>query len=346
MIDWVTAALPVNHEILCDGHFFDTCADGSIIRATRKRKQIRGSYDASVMVKTQELCNSGERGAVLFFDGNPSKFLQGHNVIGSDDLAGLMCETVSRVLSAVGQELDDISRKRILSGGFEVYRVDINYSFALSSHSDVISWLHAASVKSKTRHGKPQLMKTSLYWGKGSTVWMMKAYSKFAELTSPKTKHRLPAELVNTGLLDYSRDKLRVELQLRKELKRIARNRFEQSTFYAWMLPACNPRELFNEYLGRIEMSANVTLTDKKLAALPRKVRMTYLCWAQGVDVQNNVSRCTFYRHRAELKKFGVDIALPADTEQSASNVVPLIRPLTAQPAAIPENLQYLIYGT
>lgn len=347
MIDWVTATLPVPHDILCDGHFFDTCENGEIIRAVRKRKTLSGSFESSVQVKTQELDNAGERGAVLYFDGNPSKFLQGHNVIGSDDLCGLMATAVERILQATGQELCELAKQRILSGGFEVYRVDINYSFELPSHSDVMAWIRAASVKSKTRHGMPELKQDTLYWGKGSSVWMFKAYSKFKELTTGKRNHRLPRELLNSGLLDYSRNKLRLELQLRKELKRIAQKQFEQPTFFAWMLPPERCPQLFNHYLERIEMNANFALKDQALLELPPKYRLTYEAWRRGFDVKSCVSKATYYRHRAELKEFGVDIALPCEAEhETASNVVPLIRPLTAKPAAIPETLKQYIYGT
>ncbi|WP_181591874.1 phage/plasmid replication protein, II/X family [Pseudomonas luteola] len=47
------------------------------------------------------------------------------------------------------------------------------------------------------------------------------------------------------------------------------------------------------------------------------------------------ISRTTFWRHRSELMKYGIDISVRAD-KRPESNVVPMIRVLEAKPAAIP----------
>lgn len=346
MIDWVSCVVPVRHKTIMGGQRIQTDKHSEVVFHGITRDKVRGSYESSIQCKTQNLSDDFEYGSELYIDGNPSKFLQGHNVIGSDDIITLVLLTVKQVLKANGQELDAFSERRILEGDFALYRVDINYSYELPSQSDVMAWIRSASVQSKTRHGLPELKKTTLYWGKGSTTWMFKAYSKFAELTSGKKQHRLPRELLNTPLLAFSENKLRLELQLRKELKKIAIRNHGTETFYAKYLTPTVCRELFNEYLGRIEMADNFTFKDADLLKLPNACRGSYELWRKGHDVKSILHKPTFYRHRKQIKQvLGCDIALPAPSASAVSNVVPLVRPLEAKPAKLTDELLPYVIG-
>lgn len=346
MIDWITCVIPVQHKIIMGGGYINHDSDGEVISHGLKKAQFRGTYESSIQVKTQQLSECGNYGAELYLDGNPSKFLQGHNVVGTDDIITLVLLTVEHILNSHGQQLDELSRRRILAGDFALYRVDINYSYELNSYSDVSAWIQAASVQSKTRHGKPQLVKSTLYWGKGSTVWMMKAYSKFEELTTAKKRQRLPKELVNTPLLPFSENKLRLELQLRKELKKIAQQQHSTEKFYAKYLPPSRCREIFNDYLERIEMANNFSVKDATLLDLPSALRGTYEIYRQGFDVKSMMSKPTFYRHRRQLiELIDVDISLPRTDVSERSNVVALVRPLEAKPVAIPDDLHQYVIG-
>lgn len=80
MIDWVTATLPFSHATrFVGGRVLSMDADGVVEWQTEKRLPVVGSFDARFhIVSRGDTC--------INISGNPSKFLQGHNLFGSDDL--------------------------------------------------------------------------------------------------------------------------------------------------------------------------------------------------------------------------------------------------------------------
>ncbi|URU66955.1 phage/plasmid replication protein, II/X family (plasmid) [Escherichia coli] len=57
------------------------------------------------------------------------KWLQGHNIVGSDDLNGLMVAFYARMLSLLNIPHHMDSYRQVLSGQYELKRVDVNYMF-------------------------------------------------------------------------------------------------------------------------------------------------------------------------------------------------------------------------
>ncbi len=87
MIDWLTGIF-LAHKPLPAGSVVSVDADGAIEWETVKRLTVR-SHEATMKVRS--IGSNGEGKAThLYIDGNPSKFLQGHSVVGSDDIQGLM----------------------------------------------------------------------------------------------------------------------------------------------------------------------------------------------------------------------------------------------------------------
>lgn len=347
MIDWVTAVVPVQHKLIQGGTFMQFDEDAVHISTGIRSKKIIGSHSAEIQVQTNMIDESCEFGSHLYINGNPSKFLQGHNVVGTDDLCGLVLGTVEKILNATGCEISDTCRARIKAGQFEVKRLDINYMFELPSHNDVLTWISSASVQSRTRHGRPKAYGSSIYWGLGSRRWMLKAYSKYAEITSGKKAHKLHAEFMNSALLPYSQNKLRIELQLRTlELKKICQNLHKSRFTYAKYFNENTIKTIFNDYLGRIEMNKNCVVHSSKALELPQSCIGTYTLWEQGYNVRGILSRPTFYRHRKIIKEsLSVDIDLPRSGQDfTPNNVVPLLRELVAQPHETPKDLNQFIY--
>lgn len=184
-------------------------------------------------------------------------------------------------------------------------------------------------VISTTRHGRACGKGGTVYLGKNSRRWSLKFYSKYDEHTSGKKGHQMADEFVKAGLLDWSKDKLRIELTLRTteliDLNLTLGNSWNIET----------PNKLFSDYVGRIEMNQNTILTDEKIINLPRKIQSTYLLWKQGANIKEMLPKPTFYRHRKELLSFGIDINFYCESPYS-NNVVPLVRTIEAKPAKIP----------
>ncbi|EHS7014520.1 Replication-associated protein G2P [Escherichia coli] len=328
MIDWLTGIFPCTHKPLPAGSVVSVDADGAIEWETVKRLTVRGSHEATMKVRS--IGSNGEGKAThLYIDGNPSKFLQGHSVVGSDDIQGLMLTVYARILSLLNIPHDLASYKAVMAGQYKISRVDINYMYSLSTLENVRSWLYAAEFKAKTRHGRACGKGGTVYLGKNSRRWSLKFYSKYDEHVSGKKGHQIAEEFVRAGLLDWTKDKLRIELTLRTteiiDLNLTLGANWNMKT----------PRQLFSEYVGRIEMNQNAILSDEKITKLPRKIQSTYLLWKQGANMKEMLPHNTFYRHRRELLSFGIDINFYCDSPDS-NNVVPLIRTLEAKPAEIP----------
>lgn len=342
MIDWLTAVVPIRHKRINNGHVINVDSDGFERWVVPVARQLEGSFESSMQFKSNNVTECLEYADHLYFTGNPTKFLQGHNIIGIDDINLLTLRTLEFIAPVLGITVDAFTRKRIMNGMYFVKRIDINYSYELPSLSDVRAFIDAMTVKAKTRHGRATVKRGTFYFGQHSRRWSVKGYSKYDEIMEGKKGHRLPPHLLNSPLLGFSENKIRLELVLRApELKKLT-NTDEVTALQLTELGISN---IFNDYLSRLDMTANVSLKDEALLTLPGKLQGTYALWRQGYDVRSMLPNGTFYRHYHALKAHQIDISLPFDTEDNpASNVVPLIRVLDAKPVAIPAHLKlYLV---
>ncbi|MEL7797659.1 phage/plasmid replication protein, II/X family [Idiomarina loihiensis] len=339
MIDWLTLVIPMKHPVINSGHFIELTPDGDLVREFAKVRTVKGSFSSSISLKTNIVSPCQKYGEQLYISGNPSKFLQGHNCFGSNDIQSLALGMVEQALALLDFELNDFSRQTILNGNYTVKRIDITEMFELPNAADVDAWIYAMSNSSKSRHGLPELTNRTLYFGKNSRRYATKMYSKFRELTTGKKEHALPQELLNSGILDWTINKVRIEHVLRaQELKKIAQDRCNKDFLQGKDLTPTVIEQLFNEYVGRIDMSGQITATDEKLQQLPSGVYGTYQLWKQGLDIRSVVSRATMFRHRKTIKDtLNIDIFLPP--KQAKTNVIPLLRPLEAKPAQVPAEL-------
>lgn len=340
MVDWLTAIVPIRHKAVDNGVKTHVDGDGVIQYAVTVPKKLEGSFESSINIKTNDIDEFGF-GNQLYISGNPTKFLQGHNVIGPACPNLLILRTLQKLETICGFTLDELTVARINRGDYIIKRIDINCMYELPSLSDVRAFIDAAGMKSRTRHGRCSVKKGTFYYGKNSKRWSIKGYSKFDEIMKGDKGHRLPAHLFNSPLLSFTENKLRLELVLRApELKKIT-DRDNPTARQLLSQPIC---DLFNDYIARIDMSAQVSLKDEQLLQLPRKVQGTYALWRQGFDVRSTMANGTFYRHKELLKQCDIDISMPCE-QSNVSNVVPLIRVIEAKPVTIPTQLlQYVVH--
>jgi len=327
MIDWVTANIPFVHTPLNGGSVVKVRPDGEIEWEAPCRVSVSGSHSQSITVRSQGAAGAG-KAAELVISGNPAKYLQGHNVFGSDDLRQLVLDTFLTACSVLGIKSTAPALSTLLNGDYRLTRVDVNYMYSLGTQANVRSWIRAAEYKSKTRHGRPSSKAGTLYWGKHSRRWSLKAYSKFEEIHA-SGDHKLPEAFQNTPIKEFAEDKLRIELTLRGKLL----DELHYSTAKSWSHDT--PSKIFGEYLKRIEMNEQIALSTDLIDALPMKVRSTYINWKEGYNPREFLSKPTFYRHRKILLDHGIDINLAVE-KVDRSNVVPLVQVLEAKPADIP----------
>ncbi|WP_246615130.1 phage/plasmid replication protein, II/X family [Agarivorans litoreus] len=328
MIDWATILVKYPHHPIPSDKVMKLSPNGDVQWCSSCSTKVRGSYESSIFVKSQGGDGLGEA-THIYIDGNPSKFLQGHNVFGSDDLVGMMAAVFAHVKVAFSLPYDIESILAINRGDYEIKRLDINYMYELDNLVSVRSWLQAAELKSKTRHGRAVSSKSTCYWGKSSRRWSIKAYSKFDEIGAGG-EHALPKQFHFTPLKKFAENKLRLEVTLRSlELKKIEMDKGSDWT------PE-KVKDTYAEYIGRIEMNTNATLPDNKVLELPRRLQSSYMLWKQGTNLKQILPKPTFYNHRKGLLEHNIDIAFPCDTPDQ-SNVVPLLRVLEAKPVSTPD---------
>lgn len=326
MIDWVTAVLPCLHdpEKLRAGLVACLDASGDVQWTVEKALQVEGSYSSKIHVRSHT-------DRTIWISGNPAKFLQGHNVFGTDDLRYLMARFFDSLLQhdALGlcPTADDYDRVR--AGQYFLSRVDVNQSWMLPDRAAVLAWIRAAGSTCRLkRRGAGQYTGDTLYFGKTSRRWAVKCYSKGQDIT--RKGNELHKDLQYPELMDFAEKALRIELVIRSMgLKNL------HLDYAAHWTPDTAKQLLCSLVLDGLEISDNMPAPDQVLDALPYRLRLVYQSWKNGDDLRQMLPKNTFYRHRRALLQYGIDIAIPQQADRN--NVIPLIRYLEAQPAAIPQ---------
>ena len=324
MIDWITAEVRCNNN-LNTGCLAKINPAGEVDWVSQSWLPVVGSYESNIMIKP--LSDS-----VIMISGNPAKFLQGHNLFGTNDLVYLFNKAFSVIhelladdgLTPAASQLDDIE-----NGKYHLTRVDINETWHLSNADEVKAWIRAASEKMNMPYrGRGVFSGDTLYWGKGSKYWFIKCYHKGDEIN--RKKSNFPDELKTAEMLDYADKSLRLELVLC--------SKFLRSTLLcdAYLWNEKTARMLLLEYIKKFEISDNFMISDDVLAKLPTKLKSYYFMWLHGEDVRQHVSKTTFYRIRKQLKEYGIDIALLRDKERESNNIIPLVKYLEAEPVGVP----------
>lgn len=324
MLDWLTLNIPHRHKPLPAGQIAKIDWTGEEEWVSPCYLDSPGSFDSKVRVRSYGDLDSKGHASQLLFSGNPSKFMQGHNVWGIDDPMALMQAVLGRVCSSL-----DIApvRARALASA-TVSRLDFTKSLQFETREQVRAYLSQVSIRAHSRSGRPQTTGTTLYFQKGSRRHEVVCYGKGDELNAPK--HKLPDNLPGREKILEEADKLlRVELRIKgKELDQIGLRQ----------LGNCTPKrlhEVYADYVGRIEMSTNTHIANDQIVALGRAVGNTYLMHKEGIDVRSIMSERTFYRHRAKLLRYGIDISVPMPRQGSAE-IIPLHRVIEAEPYQVP----------
>lgn len=330
MIDWVTARLRCTHDTakLFGGLVVSMDSKGEVEWQTEKRVVVEGSYSKNITVRSHT-------DGVIEVSGNPAKFLQGHNVFGSDDLIHLVTKTLDRLIALdIGLTPTEEELEKITRGFFAVTRVDVNEHFAFNSEQSAKSYLRAIANSSNMRHrGAGQFRGDTLYFSPQSRRMVAKIYHKGDEIHSRKKEHRLHDDfLAIPELVAYAANSLRLEVKiLSTQLKdwelNFGYNWTQETPFYL----------LKKHFIDKLELSENMPIQQDILESLPSKLRLTYAAWVSGEDLKRVLPETTFRRHRKALKDFGIDIAIVQTTERLTSNIVPMIKYLEVKPMGIPD---------
>jgi II/X family phage/plasmid replication protein len=352
MIDWITAKIPIPHREIphCGGTIrYDKNDD--IIFDVKHTHDVEGSASSKVKVKSD--------GESIFFSGNPAKFLQGHNLTGIDNPHKLTKLFLLDLQKKGITDFDFFKLDDAIDNG-DIFRIDINFAFALKNNLDVEIFLETLHHKCKTRHGKASNTGDTVYFGKHSKRWTMKFYNKYKELLTAKEQNKLKnlSEDNYSIIMNSSKNIVRAELTLRSieltelqfkktniknpELKKHIKNtkNYEHTNYKKLKTWNCDhiAKKIFTEYMNKLEIHGQIQLTDELILRLPQKLKSTYILWKDGyilkpIDGYSIMPTRTYYTHRKELKNYGIDISIPRDTEKKQnSNVAEFKNILTAEP--------------
>lgn len=281
---------------------------GEIVSERARWMPIEGTYSDVVAYTANPLARS------LRLDGNPSKFIQGHNCWGLEwtdegrrwgrDLDhglqwpwGKLYQAVREAGAALPgpQTAEALGFGSILSP--DLTRADLTRSIRFRDDGEARSFLRALGVSGHTRHKNAKVTQGTVYFGRGSRRWTMKAYLKSDELKAHPTRLG-PEKGTILGL--WAVGVVRFELTLRgQELKA------------ALVGHRGDLEAIWRAYYGRVEMAARGNVVDvEAVEGLPGTARLAYQAWAAGQDVREVMAKTTFYRVRRQiLDVAGVDIA-------------------------------------
>lgn len=324
MLDWLTVLVPYTHtEPLKGGKVISIFPDGEIDWETTKKLEVRGSYESNLLICSDESTRAFDGSYTrLYIDGNFVKFHQGHNLFGTDNLTGLVSETVLKLANLLGLQFNDIDKELLHKGAYQILRADCTMMCDLGSLTNVEAFLYAAEYSAHLRRrGQGIMTKGTLYFGKHSRRWSLKMYAKGKEIQAKG--HQLPQAINFPELESWTMGKLRIELVLRSlELKR-------RHLHLAINWGDFTVLDNLTDVLSGLSMTDNYTIPPELLEELKPRFRAVYELWKQGYDLRAMYSKNTFYAYRRQLKDLlNIDIALKQPKEEQPENVVPFVRVL------------------
>lgn len=340
MIDWLTFSIDIPHVPIRSGRLVKMTAEGELSWESPDKSFITGSFDDSIRIASTGPLDRHGLATQLWFDGNPIKFLQGHNVFGTDDIRALITAFLIDVIPRlISQSLTEIplliSPLDKLLSTVVFFRIDINYSYRLGSHADVAPFLAAMSqsVSCRTRMATHNQGTVYLKFPKRREY---KWYSKWDEAKLRSRGHRIKLpEDAREKLLEFAKGLIRSEVKL------LSKELAEQNLNTLAAIESAQIPKIYAEYMKKLQFTERSLVTDDLASVLPSALRGTYALWRAGMVPRSILAPSTFARHKKALLSHGVNIDHPANIE---TNVIPLLRTLEATPASISESVSMFDY--
>lgn len=271
--------------------------DGVLEWETGRPVRISGRFGATTMSVRARPPDA------LMIAGNPSKFLQGHNLFGSDDLVPLMAAAIDAIVRECGLTPTAADRRAYAEGDYRLTRLDIARSYDLGTPALVRQFLALGGRVARGRHqAVSAFASSSIYLGKNSKRSTLLLYDKGDELRKNPPPKAMPAPWAEQ-LLAFAPGKLRAEVSLKAtELADRGLNRAARWT------PELAGRAL-DDSLARLELHDTLRLPDEAVDGLSPRLLGAYEMWRAGRDLRAIHTRSAFSRLRTALKRHGIDIA-------------------------------------
>lgn len=334
MIDWITCRIPVTlPEPIKGGETVILNRAGEIEKIVPHRLKVRGSFESSISIRAPSTSE-------LEISGNPAKWLQGHNLYGTDCPQRLLWAALQRLEPHLGATLAQCGLHSPADLAQTIItRIDCTEMLALDNQLAVKEWLRAAYASGSASHrGRGVMREGTLVFGDAAggnfARWQIVLYGKGDETDA----HPLPSLMHDDAeVRAWIAPQLRAEVRLgrleleKRGLRRLAGWIGPDAAGLQTMPEGAAARKMWSEKMGQLQFS-DTTPVDEKLAALPPRLAGVYAQWKDGIDLRSIYTAPTFYRNRAAIRAaVGVDIAVPRPAGAPTARVVPIRRVLEAR---------------
>lgn len=297
---------------------------GELEWKTSKAVKHEGSFETSLNVR----CD-GHR---VTFSGNVSRFGRADNLFGFDFWECM--RRVNEVLQhynlppfSAGKKIERVSRGEVRYEwtGARVSRIDLTANYETGSVDNAHALMQYLGSQHAGRHeGRVLGQGETVAFGAGSRRQYWKAYIKHLELTRHGGgDQRVIEHCASRGVVRFEGT---VRSNALTDLGCAFLGDYESGWAMAQLIQLFEQQ---TQVLHRAERS-----TDD-LDELPRHLRATARDYMAGMDCAARMSRASFYRHRAELLPYGIDIAV-----RNVRPFQPRVRVIELRPAEIPSWYQ------
>lgn len=297
MVDWLRIWTPrIAHWDLPMDEVVKRFADGTEVTLAHCGKQVP-SFDTSVRIRPVD--------AHIEVSGNPSKFLQGHNLFGSDDIP----KTTVKFLRTIEEKMEMRLFPAHILPNATLHEIHLAQMVDMESPKNKTEFLRQLGHLAKTRHKAQSYFDgETVYFGKGmgkgsgeSRLYFWRFYDKYLEAKKRKTSK---AVLDNWDVTNH----LRAEVVIKSMYLR----QYDLHHVNKWK-PETVPF-LYKEMLNKIKLSTgNIMETITAPVGMdPRHKRSIWYPWVAGETLQASMTRPTFYRWKSLfLERYGIDISRP-----------------------------------
>ena len=339
MIDWYAGLVGYDGSALKPNQVYELDQQTGELKILYEKKiQVRGSFDSKIQIipwtpssamltaalKHDLVCSP----RCLYVSGNPSKFLQGHNVFGPS-VASLAPVVRSMVRNFPGESRPS-NADSTLWPAVQRNVVDTTISIDLGGHNDVHDWLEMAGRSTRSRRERAEFIGKTVYWQRHSRRWALKAYCKFCELDVHGPRD-LP---LRARLKEYCEHQLRIELRLYSlELK-------SRGTLHEDLVWDFYKKLEVGTVKKRMELEGST-----KLGLATRHTLEHWIAGEAPEAIRARLFKATYYNHRKRiLDALNVDISLPYIKKDAEAETRDLAYLRAHEVKGIPTEYQSLLF--
>jgi len=300
LIDWIVLRLPrVRAFDLPSSELQRVDPDGVVTTLRYMGTQVP-SYETSIRIRPID--------SQIEISGNPSKFLQGHNLTGKPDVLSTLRCMLRKLSKILGQRYWPEHPFAYA----QIHEIHLSQLVDMETASAKSNFLIQLGLLSSTRHKRQSVFQGETVYlgrsfssagkrGKTSKYYYWRFYDKEKELLS----HRQHSILSSTDISACVRAEL--------VLKRAEIVRLGLESPKSWDKGQKMSEEIYLQYLDHIKVATgNALAAPTPPVGMIAKDQGIWMRWYAGHDLRVGTSKASYYRLRTKfLGEYGIDINLP-----------------------------------